>query len=1759
VAGINPLGKRTTTVFDAAGRSIATVDPLSNRTISVYDNAGRAVASITPLGKRSTTVFDSAGRSTARVDPLGKRTTSVFDAAGQNIASVDPLSRRSTTVFDSAGRSVARVDPLANRTTTVFDRAGQTVASIDPLGKRSTTVFDLAGRSIASVNPLGKRATTVFDAAGQAVAGIDALNNRTTSVFDSAGRAVANINPRGYRTSSVFDATGAVSAAVDALGNRTTNLYDLAGRQIARQDALNNRASTVYDAAGQAIANINPLAQRTTSVFDAAGRQAALVNGLAQRSTTVFDAASQPIAIVDALNNRNTNVFDAAGRQIASINGRGYRTTTVFDNAGQTVGTVNALGNRTTQGYDNAGRRTLLVDANNKRTTFLFDAAGRDKGSIDPLARRVTFSYDDAGNQTLKLDPRGYRTTSTFDAVNRLTVQVFGDGERHTHVFDSAGNQTRMSDLTGTTTSVFDGKNRTTAVIYPSTKRLTYIYDALDRRTLLRDTTGARFTSSYDGAGRATLLVNPQGKRTTSTFDAASRLVQQKLGNGVLVTHLLDSAGRETGLIHRTSTGTLLGRLTWTFDGANNRTLQVDAGGVRTSWTYDKANQLTREQRNGANALNVTYTFDPAGNRTVMIDSGIRTTSTYDGANQLSLELTGASRTTYQHDNCGNRTQKSASGGTSYYTWNARGKLKVAEPPTGKVTLTYDAAGRRVQKQNTTTTRKYYFDFKHAIEETDTNDVIQHEYTFNPGGGEYGDLLSQYDGTNTLYHEFDALGSTSALISEAQAEVDRWVYRAFGLQTQTLGGDVNPFTFVGKQGYWRDSETELYLLDARYYDPASCRFVSEDANYDDDKNLYRYARNNPVNGVDPSGRFLFAWNDEVKKVDRWFLDRGIGFYYLRLDRGWFNTDLWFYAFDIKNEARLRRVIREEKARSEWKNSFLQAAVALDFGEDNIYNYHRVFLKDERLQPIDFPFNSELYREANVFYQTEIRGNKLSDQPYATLGSILRDDICAELKIPCQQLLELVPKLFDLGKAILDGLWSKRLEFVTNFGEGVKKAFRKFGKNFPGSLINIVLEWLSGQLGLAQLGVDLSDLQGKLPKSLKVGELALFLLRLAGVDPDALLQRGGKSSTLKELLEAYSSETFQALTLDDLAKTLKEELDNALTKDLPKLLTVELFAGLLGGPFAAARWLLSFMGGLAELLKQLSKLIDGLTRAAKAAAKDPDDVAPAVENVLSFVVKGLLELLKILLKTSVGKLIETVKSAIATALAKVRQLGAYLLSWLDFRGLVRSKTNPRVAVRLVYPKKGPPKLWIERSPGEQLDQAWKALEVCAVKNRKQTELGRAKDLAKVLESQAAMPPPLPPKTPKGQSATAPPQPQMMAAQQGAKPMPERIDVRMAEQELADKLGEVETPTPCGCAAKPGSCFMRPLLTRDAHGKRELGDIEVGQALPACSEAERHMLGLPPRANRRLWVREQTRLVRLYVDCGGGESIWIDCLQDVSWVELQGARTGALVQVHFPEQGIRGQARVLGVWPCPPLEQDAGSLVVAVFRHTPAEVYDLKVSGEREPIGVTWTHPIRSADRNAWVAACELRIGERLLASDGSTPCVESFTLRPEPEPVYNIEVEGDHCYRVGQHGLLVHNASVLQLAIKEATQVKQALEDIGETESIKTAKAAAAHHKPTGKTAIGDSTTGVPSRLHRLIQDGLNRLGAVIAQAGGPLCNIPPGVCAEVKAVNSLLLMLGDDVSLCDIEVATVSVSDGTPATACPNCQATLLGVIFTTG
>lgn len=150
---------------------------------------------------------------------------------------------------------------------------------------------------------------------------------------------------------------------------------------------------------------------------------------------------------------------------------------------------------------------------------------------------------------------------------------------------------------------------------------------------------------------------------------------------------------------------------------------------------------------------------------------------------------------------------------------------------------------------------KYIYDGDRVLQETDEAGVTQKEYTWNPRG--HGDLLSEFDGTSTKYFEPDGLGSTDALVDQSQTVTDRWRYRAFGEATRTAGVTVNPFTWVGTQGYYDDSQTGLYLLGGgtRYYDPAMAQFLSEDpiGFVGGEVNPYRYVYNRPTVYRDPTG------------------------------------------------------------------------------------------------------------------------------------------------------------------------------------------------------------------------------------------------------------------------------------------------------------------------------------------------------------------------------------------------------------------------------------------------------------------------------------------------------------------------------------------------------------------------------------------------------------------------------------------------------------------------------------------------------------------------------------------------------------------------------------------------------------------------------------------------------------------------------------------------------------------------------------------
>ncbi|HIZ63611.1 MAG TPA: RHS repeat-associated core domain-containing protein [Firmicutes bacterium] len=78
-------------------------------------------------------------------------------------------------------------------------------------------------------------------------------------------------------------------------------------------------------------------------------------------------------------------------------------------------------------------------------------------------------------------------------------------------------------------------------------------------------------------------------------------------------------------------------------------------------------------------------------------------------------------------------------------------------------------------------------------------------------------------------------------------------------------GNLNPFRY---RGYYYDTETGLYFLKTRYYDPEVGRFITiDDISYIDPEtinglNLYAYCGNNPVMRVDENGN---SWWDSFWK------------------------------------------------------------------------------------------------------------------------------------------------------------------------------------------------------------------------------------------------------------------------------------------------------------------------------------------------------------------------------------------------------------------------------------------------------------------------------------------------------------------------------------------------------------------------------------------------------------------------------------------------------------------------------------------------------------------------------------------------------------------------------------------------------------------------------------------------------------------------------------------------------------------------------
>jgi RHS repeat-associated protein len=147
------------------------------------------------------------------------------------------------------------------------------------------------------------------------------------------------------------------------------------------------------------------------------------------------------------------------------------------------------------------------------------------------------------------------------------------------------------------------------------------------------------------------------------------------------------------------------------------------------------------------------------------------------------------------------------------------------------------------------TRTKYAYDADSLVEETNAVGTAVTRYAQSLAVDE---PLAMLRSSTTSYYERDGLGTVTSLTNTAGAAAQTYTFDSFGNQTASSRSLTNLFQYASREF---DSETTLYFMRARYFDPATGRFLSEDpVRFDGDgPNFYAYVGNSPIGKFDPTG------------------------------------------------------------------------------------------------------------------------------------------------------------------------------------------------------------------------------------------------------------------------------------------------------------------------------------------------------------------------------------------------------------------------------------------------------------------------------------------------------------------------------------------------------------------------------------------------------------------------------------------------------------------------------------------------------------------------------------------------------------------------------------------------------------------------------------------------------------------------------------------------------------------------------------------
>jgi RHS repeat-associated protein len=910
ISTTDPLGHTTTSTYDSNGNKTSSTYPAtatSKNTTSttVYNQYSEPTSTTDELGNVRTFNYDANYNPQSVTDSIGTLASFLFNpnqtlaagAIGYDISANPAMASQFT--YDPNGNMASRTDALGRTTSYVYNSLGQKTSMVTPTpasptgGSGSTTsyTYDPFGNLTQTAAPLGRTTSSTYDANGNKTSDTDALGNVTYYQYDALNRLIetdypSNATTPATKSTKTYDFRNNVVTATDQAGNVTLNAYDLAGRLISvtRGYGSSTPSTTTYeyDNASRKISETDALGNTTNYTYDADSRLTA-ISGVAGNFQYAYDDAGNRISSTDGNNHTTQFAYDARKRLTKTTYPDTTTVVNTYDGPGNLAGVTDQAGNQVQYtydavnqlktvvqinhpnpsnntnlyGYDPLGNLTGLTDENIDTTQNLFNVLSEPIQKILPDQKLTeTRTYDAAGNLQTLTHFNGVTTTYTYDALNRLLTRSTPGEATVSFTYTATGKYHTSAVGSHTTTYTYDSLDRLIIKVTPQgTLSYTYYANGQVETITSSNTGGASVSYTYDGLNRLSSVVdnNLPGENTTNyTYDPASNVATVVYPNGLTSTFTYDPMNRLTELSMPP-----IADYKYTLGLTGNRTNATEQSGRSLVWNYDNIYRLTNEtisgdpSNNSGNNGSATYQLDPVGNRTSASStfSGFSPVAgSYNADDQLSSET---------YDANGNTTL--AANGNSY-TYDSENHMTSATSNGKTITMAYDAFGNRVAKTVNGVTTWYLVEddvnptgLPQVMEEK-VGGAVQRVYTYGL------QRISQYQFFDNQwaasFYVYDGAGSVRQLADSTGNVTDEYEYDAYGNSFTKQGTTPNVYLYRGEQ---YDPDLGLYYLRARYYNPATGRFLSrdpEDGVPTDPASLhkYLYAGGNPVNLFDPTGK-----------------------------------------------------------------------------------------------------------------------------------------------------------------------------------------------------------------------------------------------------------------------------------------------------------------------------------------------------------------------------------------------------------------------------------------------------------------------------------------------------------------------------------------------------------------------------------------------------------------------------------------------------------------------------------------------------------------------------------------------------------------------------------------------------------------------------------------------------------------------------------------------------------------------------------------